>query len=137
MLALRLVKNVVVTLATLGILFPQLQVLGDDQNHAAKPVVKISPNSVLDLKLNQDGVLTGRTINHEAVAATGVKVVVKQGDSEIAQSVTDDEGNFAVKGLKAGVYQVGSGATVGVYRVWSEKTAPPSAMPHCLLILGE
>lgn len=138
MQGLRLFKNVAITLATLGFLFPQLQVVASDHRAAPTPTIRVSPNSILDVKLSKGGgVLTGRAVTHEGVPAVSVKVVVKKGDAEVGQSITDRDGNFAMKGLKSGVYQVASGATVGTYRVWTDKAAPPSAMPHCLLVMGE
>lgn len=138
MRSISLLKGTAVVLATLGLALPQTRAWADQQYRPAKPQVKVlAPNSILDIKLGSDGRLTGRTINHDGKPAPGATVVVKQGKSIVAKSVTDEKGQFAVSDLKTGVYEVGSGATVGTYRVWTEKSAPPSAKPHCLLVMGE
>lgn len=136
--------NAAVVLATAGIAFPQVRLFGAEKTAVAQPQSKVrnsikvvAPNSVLDVKLDQDGALTGRTIDHTGRAVKGAKIVVKRGKTEVAQSTTDDHGNFAVKNLKTGLYEVNSGNTVGTYRVWNQNAAPPSAKPHSLLVLGE
>lgn len=136
--------NAAVVLATAGIAFPQARLFGAEKTAVTQPQSKVrnsikvvAPNSVLDVKLDQDGALTGRTIDHTGRAVKGAKIVVKRGKTEVAQSTTDDHGNFAVKNLKTGLYEVNSGNTVGTYRVWNQNAAPPSAKPHSLLVLGE
>lgn len=138
MLGLNILKGAAVGLATLGILLPPMRVLAEEPNQPSRPTVRYAPaNSILDVRLGKDGSFTGRTVNHEGIPVVGAKVVVKQGKVDLGQTVTDQQGNFAFKNLKSGVYEVGSGATVGTYRIWSEKTAPPGAKPHSLLVLGE
>ena len=51
--------------------------------------------------------------------------------------MTNTEGIYAFKNVKGGVYQVTSGNTEGVFRVWSEKAAPPTSKEHALLVMGE
>ncbi len=133
-----LLKGAVVALATLGIALPQTRILASEQPSSPKLKIKtLAPNTILDLTLGADGAITGRTINANGNPVVGTTVVVKQGKTEIGQSQTDQLGNFAIPKVKTGVYEVSSGATVGTYRVWTEKNAPPSAKPHCLLVVGE
>lgn len=131
-------KNTAVVLAALGVALPQTHALADQQIRASKPQVKVlAPNSILDIKLGADGRMTGRTISHDGKPVEGAIVVVRQGKAIVAKSKTDEKGQFAIADLKTGLYEVGTGPTVGTYRVWSDKSAPPSAKPHCLLVTGE
>ena len=134
---LRLLKITAILLALPGIVLPQSRVLASEQKTAAFRVKLVKPNSILDARLDKDGAFTGRTIQHDGTPVVGAIVVVRQGQAEIGQSVTDEHGNFAVKNLKSGVYEVNSGATTGSYRLWADGTAPPSAKPHGLLVLGQ
>ncbi len=135
---LAFLKSAIVALATVGVVIPQAPILAADQKLPSKPTVKtLAANSIIDISLTKDGTFTGRTLDHTGAAIEGAKVVVKQGKTEIAETVTDEEGNFAVKNLKPGLYQVSSGATEGAYRLWSEQTAPPSAKPNGLLVMGK
>ena len=128
----------VVALAAIGIVFPQLSLLASDPPVGAHPRVRlVAPNSILDVKLSSDGAVSGRLIRSNGERIAGAVVVAKQGAIEAGQSVTDDQGRFEFRNLKSGVYDFGAGNTVGHYRVWTEKSAPPSAMPHCLLVIGE
>jgi len=131
------IKSASVALAMVGIVFPQTRILAE-QKTPAKPSVKIlSENTTLDITLGKAGTFNGRTVDHTGAPVEGAKVVVKQGKSVVAEAVTDQNGRFAVPSMKSGVYQVGSGATEGTYRFWSEQAAPPSAKSQGLLVLGE
>ena len=131
------IKSAAVALAMVGVVFPQTRILAE-QKRPANPSVKIvAENTVLDVSLGQSGTFNGRTVDHAGVPVKGAKVVLKQGKTEIGQSVTDSEGRFAVQNLKSGVYQVSCGATEGSYRLWSQKSAPPAANAQGLLVLGE
>lgn len=134
---LAFVKSAVVALAMVGILFPQARILAD-QKQPVKPVVKtVAANSVLDVRLAKDGTFEGRAVTTNGTPVEGAMVVVKQGNNEVAHTTTDRNGQFAMNNLKSGVYQVKSGNTEGVYRMWSEQAAPPSAKPHGLLVIGD
>ncbi len=134
---LAFLKSAIVALAMVGIVFPQTRILAD-QKLPAKPTVKVlAANSILDVSLGKSGSFTGRAVDQSGTPVEGAKVVLKQGKTDVGQSVTDKNGQFAVSNLKSGVYQVSSGATEGTYRLWSEQSAPPSAQAQGLLVLGE
>lgn len=134
---LAFLKSAVVALAMVGILFPQTRILAD-QKLPAKPMVKVvAANSILDIKLDKAGNFTGRTVSQTGAPIEGATVVLMQGKTEVAHSVTDKNGQFVAANLTSGVYQVKTGSTEGAYRLWSEQTAPPSAKPYGLLVVGQ
>jgi hypothetical protein len=55
-------------------------------------------------------------------------------DGKAARSRTTNGGEFAVGGLKGGVYQVIAGQGSQVVRAWSEGTAPPTAQRQILVV---
>ena len=132
-----MLKIAAILLALPGIVLPQSRLLASEQKVSSFQVKLVKPNTILDARLDKDGAFTGRTIEQDGTPVVGAIVVVKRGQIEVGQSVTDEHGNFAVKNLKSGVYEVSSGATTGSYRFWTEGTAPPSAKPHGLLVLGQ
>ena len=134
---LRLLKIAAILLALPGIVLPQYQVFANEQKAPPFRVKLLKPNSILDAKLDKDGAFSGRTIQHDGTPVVGAIVVIRHGQTDVGQAVTDDQGNFSVKNLKSGVYEVSSGATTGSYRFWTEGTAPPSAKPYGLLVLGQ
>ena len=134
---LRLLKIAAILLALPGIVLPQSRVLASEQKVPSFRVKLVKPNSILDAKLDKEGTFTGRAIEHDGTPVVGAVVVVRAAQTEVGQSITDEQGNFSVKNLKSGVYEVSSGATTGSYRFWTEGTAPPSAKPHGLLVLGQ
>ena len=130
-------KSATVALAMIGVMFPQTRLLAE-QKLPAKPAVKVlAQNTTLDVSLNKAGAFSGRAVDHSGSPIEGAKVVVKQGQVEVGQAVTDENGRFVVQNLKSGVYQVSSGPAQGTYRLWSEQTAPPSARTQGVIVLGE
>jgi Carboxypeptidase regulatory-like domain len=131
----RFVKGAAVSLATLGMVFPQVTVLADGP---ATPVRKASQTAgAPDVALTSGATLSGRVVDHTGKAIEGAQVVVRQGKTEVAKTVTNKEGIYSFKNVKGGVYQVASGNTEGTFRVWAERTAPPAAKEHALLVMGE
>ena len=123
-----ILKNAAIALAAMGIILPPARVLAADRQSTSKPNVKFAnANSILDVSLGQGGTFKGRVVDHAGTPIEGIKVVIRRGTIEVAQVTTDKHGTFLAKDLNGGVYQVSSGNTEGIYRVWSEKTAPPSA----------
>jgi hypothetical protein len=133
---LRLLKGVAVALATLGLAIPNPKLFAADQHTNPTAAKRSQKSQIPDVTLAA-GVFSGRVIDHAMNPLEGAEVVIKQGKNEVARTVTDKKGVFAVKNLKGGVYQVTSGNTDGVFRVWTEKTAPPVAKGQALLVMGE
>jgi hypothetical protein len=134
MKALGFLKGAAVALATVGIVAPCPKLFAADQPSAK---TRASKSGVPDVSLAAGGVFSGRIVDHSGTPLEGAEVVVKQEKKEIARVVTDKNGVFAVKEMKGGVYQVSSGNTDGVFRLWTEKTAPPVAKGQALLVMGE
>ena len=136
MSGIRFLKGAAVCLATLGIVLPQAPAMAE--NTPARPAAKIQQGtSVPDILLTAGGTLSGRVVDHTGKILEGAQVTIRQDKKEIGSTVTSKEGVYSFKNLKGGVYQVSSGNTDGVFRVWSEKMAPPSAKEHALLVMGE
>ncbi len=132
----RFVKGAAVCLAALGIVLPQAPAMAD--NSPVRPAAKVQQGSSLpDVSLTAGGTLSGRVVDHTGKVLEGAQVTLRQDKKEITTTVTNKDGIYSFKSLKGGVYQVSSGNTDGVFRVWAEKTAPPSAKEHALLVMGE
>lgn len=130
------IRGAAVGLAAIGMAVPQARVLAAESK-AGRPSVRTVDAKLLDIALTKGGTFTGRVVDHAGAPIEGAEVSVKQGIAEIAHTVTDRSGTFTVGNLKGGVYSISSGATAGSYRLWTEKTAPPSANPQGLLIIGQ
>ena len=130
---LTLVKGAAIALAALGTVMPTTQV------QAASNTLKVvrTDATVLDIGMKQDGVFTGRVVDHTGAPARGAEVVVRQGDKVVTTVKTDDHGTFAVSGLRGGLYDVSSGKTSGQFRVWTESAAPSAAKQTPRIVLGE
>ena len=135
--SLNLIRSAAVVLATLGIVVPNAPVMAAGPKPAARPSVQLVDAKVFDIALSKDGIFSGRVVDHTGAALEGAQVTMKQRNKEVARTITDKNGTFAVSNLKGGVYSVSSGFTEGTYRMWAEKAAPPSAKEQGLLVMGQ
>lgn len=134
-----LLKGAAVALAALGLVLPSPLVQAAEQPLTADQPLKIvrTDATVLDIGLSAEGTLAGRVVDHTGTPAAGAEVVIRQGQTQVAKTTTNDRGAFAVAGLRGGLYEVGSGQTTGTYRLWTRSAAPDSAKETVLLVLGE
>lgn len=136
MTGFRFFKAAAVCLATLGLAIPQVPALADGAR--TNSPAKIQKATTLpDIALTAGGTLSGRIVDHTGKAIEGAEVTLLQGKKQLTAAVTNKEGVYSFKNLKGGVYGISSGNTDGTFRVWTERTAPPSAKEHALLVMGE
>ncbi len=131
----KLFRGAAVVLATVGTVVPMNSVSATET--PTKAVRPAAPTVAADIKKSPDGRLAGRVVDSTGVAIENANVVVRQGSSEIVRGRTDHEGMFSINKLKAGTYQVSSGTTEGLFRIWNDKDAPPSARSNALLVVGQ
>ena len=127
-----LLKTVIVLLAGVGIALPQ-QVVAAEKT---APVGQ-AKSAILDVKLDQQGSLSGYVVDGQGKPQADQKVVIKQGRSAIADVKTDAKGHFEVKGLKGGLYQIESSKGATAYRVWSDKSAPKNSKDYAVVVTGK
>jgi carboxypeptidase family protein len=134
----RFVKGAAISLATLSMIFPQARLMADGTPAPSRAAAKATQVATIpDVALTTGATFSGRVVDHTGKVLEGAQVTVRQGKTEIGKTVTNREGLYAFQNMKGGVYQVSSGNTEGVFRVWAEKTAPPAAKEHALLVMGE
>ena len=129
------IRCVSVTLALLGIVVDGPAMAA---SKGAPQKIKIVPvGTIFDVSLTSNGSCAGRVVDPSGVPVKGAQVLIKQGHNEVSQVVTNQNGQYIVPNLRSGVYTVGTGSSRGTYRLWSEKTAPPSAKANCLLVVSK
>ena len=130
----RIVHAVAAGLACLGMVVPQtaLQAAGPQQ---AKKVVKPAA-AVTDVAMQADGTVQGQVLNAQGAHLDGAVVSIRQGNEEVARTLTDAQGRFTVRNLRGGVYHVVAGRGAKVFRFWAPKTAPPSAQAQAVIVSG-
>jgi len=135
MSGIRFVKGAAVCLAAMGMVMPHAPAMADTGAAPASRVQKVA--SLPDVTLSNGGTLSGRVVDHTGKVLEGAQVTLSQDNKVITKTVTNKEGIYSFAGLKSGIYGVSSGNTDGTFRVWNEKSAPPSAKGHALLVMGE
>jgi hypothetical protein len=119
----KLVRHVVLSLATFGMCLPQV----------AFAVEPASTPAVVDVALGDGGMLHGQVVDLQGSAVAGVPVSVKAQNRDVAATTTGADGSFNIQGLRGGVYQVATVQGHGVYRLWTAGTAPPAAQTAAVI----
>lgn len=120
----------VVLLSCLGLLLPQPAM-------AAAPTSPLSAVKTTDAMLGPEGKLQGTLVDPQGIAVSNARVIVLQGPNRIADTTTDQHGQFTVGQLRPGTYLVAAAGTVKSLRVWTRDTAPPAATPGVLMVSNE
>ncbi len=128
-------------LACVGLLLPQSVLQAGGSQTRNRDVVKRTAVKraavVVDVALGENGTLTGQVVDGQGIGVEGVVVSMTQGKNEVAASVTNAEGVFVVKNLRAGAYQMFAGQAIGSFRLWAANTAPPSARAKAILVSSD
>ena len=83
--------------------------------------------TVRDIALGHGGTLTGRVVDLEGKAISGVPIQIHQDGHLIGHVVTDTRGQFSAPQLAGGIYTISTPRQQGTFRVWSADAAPPIA----------
>lgn len=132
---MKFVKGLAVSLACCGMLAPEASLFAASPQPAAKAGQK-APIAT-DLVLGAGGTLTGQVVNAQGAALDGASVVLSQSGREVARTTSNKDGRFSFREIRGGQYAIVAGQGQGLYRVWTTKTAPPSAKTQALLVSGK
>jgi hypothetical protein len=94
-------------------------------------------SEISDVALQPGGRLTGQVYDSSGSPAANVEVALLHYVNWPQMTVSDAEGRFSFENLSGGSYQIvadGKGSTI---RAWAPNTAPPSARPDVLVVLGD
>ena len=126
-------------LSLLGMAVFALATVNWSNAHAAESAqpTNVSPAVARDVALAPGGLLRGHVVDAKGVAMKGAPVSVWHENYQVAQTVTDENGQFSVTGLRAGVHRLQAGQGGDVYRFWTAEAAPPGAQPGSVVVPGE
>lgn len=104
---------------------------------AAQPVSVQQQEVVQDVSLAKGKVLSGQIVTSNGQPRSNVPVILGQKGKQLAKTTTNENGQFQFQGVPSGMFHVSAGAKGGMYRIWSEHTAPPSAKTGVLIVNNE
>jgi hypothetical protein len=129
--------NAVAWAACLGMFVPctaRAEDLGPRPVQAGVPAGALRASAITDVALGFDGTLAGQVLHAAGQPAVDSPVALHQNGREVAAVRTDSRGNFAIRGLRGGVYEWSAGQSHGLYRLWAAQTEPPSAQRGVLIV---
>lgn len=92
---------------------------------------------ITDVVLQEGGVLVGQLVNAQAQPLAGQQVSLRQANDVVATVETNKQGQFAVRGLRSGIYALETGNARGMVAAWNAKAAPPTAHQAVMLVGGD
>lgn len=121
-----------VALATcIAIITPTSVLSAAPRTDAAQSTVR-----TVDVQLDAHGNLSGDVVDRQGNRQAGVDVHVWQAGQPRARVVSDNQGRFAVRGLKGGVYQILTETGGLVVRLWQNRSGPPAAKSRLMIVQG-
>ena len=102
------------------------------------PVMAAGPVEIRssDVSLT-DGVLAGTVLNTSAQPVSGLNVHLLHNEKVIASATSDENGQFAIRGLRNGGHVLQVGAVQQPVRFWGTQAAPPSAASKMAIVVNE
>ncbi len=129
----RAIRGVLVSWATLGVIWPGTGLSGGETEH----VSRLADHRVPDVRLDAGGQLQGMVVDGQGHGLPEAQVVVSRvGDSPRQVTKTDADGRFTVGNLKGGTYCLRVSEGTSLCRVWTPGAAPPSAA-HSILVVND
>lgn len=89
---------------------------------------------IRDVALDGDGSLRGSLMNREGKPQANSDILLVKGNEIVTAAKTRDDGSFAIKLVRPGVYEIASANASSVYRVWNARSAPPAAQSTAMLV---
>jgi hypothetical protein len=122
------VQRLLAGIACLGLLMPA-QIMASGPLEPTGQAIRTH-----DILLHGGNVLAGQVVDPQGQPCAAVPVSLQHQGYEVARVDTDENGYFAVRGVRTGVYTLQAASTVGSYRAWPATIAPPAANPGALLV---
>ena len=124
-------------LACLGMLIsgPVLQAATGDAGPRGRAAGQ--PPAVPDVALDAGGTLHGQVVDVQGNPLAGAPVAIRHLNRQVARTISDQSGRFHVTGLRGGAYGIAVGPSSTACRLWVPNTAPPSARPAALVVVGD
>jgi hypothetical protein len=89
--------------------------------------------TMTDVALSDGGTLQGQVVDIQNVGQTGVPIVLRSQNRDVAQTISAANGQFEVRNLHGGVYNVATAQGENTFRLWAPRTAPPAAKNRAIV----
>lgn len=127
---LRMFNAAPIVLACWGMLVPTANLRAEE---AASTETKVAAK-ITDVALGDGGVAVGVVVDGQGKPVDGASVAIKTDSKVVATVVTDEKGEFAVREMRGGIYEIQAPQGAAVFRFWTAKAAPPAAKNRMTLV---
>ncbi|MCA9083666.1 MAG: carboxypeptidase regulatory-like domain-containing protein [Planctomycetaceae bacterium] len=101
------------------------------------PVMAGTNAIIKDVELSADGTLYGKVVSPEGRAFSEAVVQLRYQGNTVAAAKSNQEGLFAISGVRGGAHELAVGTLRSPIRLWTNGTAPNSASPGILISAAE
>lgn len=119
-------RTVTLACAMVSLLFAS-NVLATQPNETSGPAALNPQAPIVDVALRDGGILVGQVIDSQRMPISSQQVVVRLQGRKIVTTTTNQQGRFAIRGMRSGTYTIETANGGGTFQLWAPNTAPPSA----------
>ncbi len=101
---------------------------------SSKPAAK---SIIPDISMTKDGKLVGLLVNEQSKPIANSNVQLKLGKQVVTEGKTDERGVFQLETERGGIYQLATEKESVAIRVWTKRSAPPSAKQMAVIMQGQ
>ncbi len=107
--------------------------------HSMPTLLATEPATLLQTTdvILQNGVMQGTMLDRSAQPVAGVKVRLFHRETQIAETISNDRGEFSISGLRTGSHILGTAGSLSNIRFWSTDAAPPTAANKAMIVCGQ
>ncbi len=111
---------------------------GPKQAVKAKPKFQTrSGLEVVDIALTKDGCLGGGVVSPQGKPVEKSQISLRQQGKTIAKLASGKQGGFSFSKVRSGTYELETRAGICRCRIWTNRAAPPSAVPAVMIVDGK
>jgi hypothetical protein len=104
-------------------------------SNAVQAADSLSKPPITDVALSDGGILHGQVVDLQYMGQPGVPVVLRSQNRDVAQVTSAADGQFEVRNLHGGVYNISTTQGENTFRLWAPRTAPPVARNRAIVYL--
>lgn len=137
----RIQKHVVALMLILALTVPpQVLLAATGGNQAASATSVIQPRSgleVVDIALTKDGRLSGVVVSPQGRPVAKSRVLLRKQGKTVAKTASGKRGAFTFSKVRSGTYELETRAGICRCRIWTNRAAPPAAVPAVMIVDGQ
>ena len=92
---------------------------------------------VVDIALTKDGRLRGVVVSPQGRPVAASQILLRKQGKTVSKSKSGKHGTFSFSKVRSGTYELETRAGICRCRIWTNRAAPPAAVPAVMIVDGK